>query len=130
MAGFKRKKKIYKLDFEGTEYDGLEVKVGGLTTGEFLELIGLSAPGTEESNETEKMMQFFSAHLVSWNLEDENDEPVPATFDGVKTNELAMNQFIVSSWISALADVPEATEKKSSGGETPLMDSIPTETLL
>lgn len=127
--GFQRKKKIYRLDFEGTEYDGLEVKVGGLTTGEFLELISLSAPGTEEgSNETEKMLRFFSSHLVGWNLEDEG-VPVPATFDGVKTNELAMNQFIISAWTDALASVPEKLEKKSPGGDSSVMASIPTEML-
>jgi hypothetical protein len=95
---FKRKRKVYKLDFEGTEYDGLEVKVRGLTTGEYLELVSLSAPGTEgDAKETDGMLQLFASHLISWNLVDEdNNEPIPSTFEGIKTNDLTMNMFIDS----------------------------------
>lgn len=125
---FKRKRKVYVLDFDGTEYEGLEVKVGGLTTGEYLELVGLSAPGNDGTGETEKMLQFFSAHLRSWNLLDEDDVPVPTTFDGVKTNDLTMNMFIVGAWTDALASVPEKTGKESTSGDLTL-SSIPVESL-
>lgn len=124
--GFRRKRKIYKLDFTGTEYEGLEVKVGGLTTGEYLELVGLSAPGEDGAGETEKMLRFFSIHLRSWNLEDEEGAPVPTDFDGVKTNDLTMNMFVIGAWTDALAAVPEGTGKDSTSGE-PLLSSIPVE---
>lgn len=126
MAGFRRKRKTYKLDFTGTEYEGLEVKVGGLTTGEYLELVGLSAPGEDGSGETEKMLQFFSAHLHSWNLQDEEGAAIPPTFDGIKTNDLTMNMFIISAWTDALTTVPEETGKESTSGEK-LLSSIPVE---
>lgn len=128
---FKRKRKVYNLDFEGTEYDGLIVKVRGLTTGEYLELVSLSAPGTEgDSKETDGMLQMFAKHLVSWNLIDEDtEEPVPATFEGIKSNDLTMNMFIVNAWTNAMVTVPEATEKKSVTGSDSLVASIPTETL-
>lgn len=128
---FKRKRKVYRLDFEGTEYDGLEVKVRGLTTGEYLELISLSAPGTEgDSKETDGMLRLFASHLISWNLVDEdNNEPIPSTFDGIKTNDLTMNMFIVNAWTSAMVEVPASTEKKSPTGVDSLAESIPTETL-
>jgi hypothetical protein len=128
---FKRKRKVYKLDFEGTEYDGLEVKVRGLTTGEYLELVSLSAPGTEgDAKETDGMLQLFASHLISWNLVDEdNNEPIPSTFEGIKTNDLTMNMFIVNAWTSAMVEVPTETEKKSLTGDVSLVESIPTETL-
>lgn len=127
---FKRKRKVYKLDFAGTEYDGLEVKVRGLTTGEYLELISLSAPGTEgESKETDGMLRLFASHLVSWNLVDDDDEPVPSTFEGIKTNDLTMNMAIVNAWTDAMVEVPASTEKKSPTGVDSLVESIPTETL-
>jgi hypothetical protein len=127
---FKRKRKVYNLDFEGTEYEGLQVKVRGLTTGEYLEIVSLSAPSTEGDEETEKMLRLFSSHLVSWNLEDEETgEIVPTTYEGVITNDFVMNMFIVNAWTAALASVPEKTEKKSSTGDDSLVASIPTETL-
>lgn len=128
---FKRKRKVYRLDFTGTEYEGLEVKVRGLTTGEYLEIVALSAPGTEdETNETEGMLRMFADHLISWNLvDDDTEEPVPTTYEGVKTNDFVMNSFIVNAWTAAIASVPEGTEKKSLPGDSSLVASIPTETL-
>ena len=124
--GLQRKRKIYKLDFAGTEYEGLEVKVGGLTTGEYLELVGLSAPGEEGGAETERMLRFFASHLRSWNLE-EDGVAIPTSFEGIVTNDLSMNMTIIGAWTSALADVPEETEKKLPSGDLPLLASVPTE---
>lgn len=128
MTAFKRKRKIYKLDFSETEYDGLEVKVRGLTTGEYLQIIQLSASTTEGDVETEAMLKMFASHLISWNLEDD-DEPVPTTFEAIKGNDFVMNMAIIGAWTDALATVPAKTEKKSSSGDLALAASIPTETL-
>lgn len=130
--GFQRKRKVYKLDFAETEYEGLEVQVTGLTTGEYLDFLLLSGAVEEAgsgANETQGMLEMFSRHLLSWNLESEDSEPVPADFDGIKSNDLTMNLRIVDAWISALSNVSEATEKKSLTGETGLVESIPTEVL-
>lgn len=127
---FKRKRKVYNLDFEGTEYDGLRVKVRGLTTGEYLDLVSLGAPSTEGDKETEKMLQLFSSHLVWWNLEDdETDEPVPTSFEGVKSNDFTMNMAIINAWTDAIATVPEKTGKKSGSGDPVLVESIPSTAL-
>lgn len=127
---YKRKRKIYNLDFTGTEYEGLEVKVRGLTTGEYLEIVSLSAPSTEGDKETEGMLRMFATHLVHWNLVDEvTGEPVPTTYEGVISNDFVMNMYVINAWTQALASVPEATEKKSVTGEPSLVESIPTETL-
>lgn len=126
--GYKRKRKVYKLDFSGTEYEGLEVSLTGLTTGEYLEFVSLSA-SSEDANETEQMLKFFARHLTSWNLEDEDDKPVPATYEGVTSNDLTMSMFIMHAWTDALVGVPSTTEKKSSDGEQPLTELIPTESL-
>lgn len=126
--GFQRKRKIYKLDFSDTEYDGLEVKVSGLTTGEYLDIIGLSVTEEDGSAETDGMLQMFARHLMYWNLEDDG-EPVPATYEGIKSNDLAMNLFIVNAWTNAIGDVPKSAGKESPNGESSLVASIPTETL-
>lgn len=126
---YKRKRKVYRLDFEGTEYEGLEMKIRGLTTGEYLDMVALSAPGTENDNETDGMLRMLSTHLISWNLVDEDGEPVPTTFDGIKSNDLTMNMTIISAWTDAMVNVPTATEKKSQTGDASPVESIPTEVL-
>jgi len=127
--GFPRKRKVYQLDFAGTEWDGLEVKVRGLTTGEYLELVSLSGPTDEGDKEIDGMVRLFSSHLVSWNLTDDG-VPVPTTYEAVRENDFQMNSAIINAWTQALAGVPDDTAKKLPSGETPLMASIPTETML
>lgn len=126
--GYQRKRKVYKLDFTGTEYGGLEVRIRGLTTGEYLELVTLTGSTTETSGETEKLLKLMATHLVSWNLQ-EDDEPVPSTFEGIRANDLAMNMRIIDAWTDAMVSVPASTEKKSQSGDLALVASIPTESL-
>ena len=126
---FQRKRKVYRLDFAGTEYDGLEVRLHGLTTGEYLELVTLSGASGESGSETEQLLQLFARHLLSWNLQ-EDGVPVSADLDGVKSNDLAMNLFIIDSWTNAMVAVSADTEKKSLAGDASLVASIPTESLL
>lgn len=123
---FQRKRKVYRLIFEGTEYDGLEVRVQGLTTGEYLELVSLT--GSTESSETEQLLKLFATHLVAWNLQ-EDDEPVPTTFEGIKSNDLAMNMRVIDAWTDAMVKAPASTEKKSLAGDSSLVASIPMESL-
>lgn len=128
--GFKRKRKVYQLDFADTEYDGLVVKVRGLTTGEYLDLVSLSAPEDEASKETEGMLKLLATHLVSWNLEDDDsEEPVPTTYEGIRSNDFTMNMAIINAWTSALTTLPERAEKKSVSGESALVESIPTQAM-
>lgn len=129
MAGFKRKRKTYKLDFEGTEYDGLEVRVTGLTTGEYLELVSLSGPTEEGDREVEGMIRMFQKHLVSWNLEDEKGKPLDTTYETVADNDFTMNTTIINRWTEALSGVPDETAKKSQTSDDSQVESIPTEML-
>lgn len=128
MAGYRRKRKNYKLDFSGTEWDGLEVRIRGLTTGEYLQIVQLSGAADEGDKETENMMRMLASHIMSWNLEDDG-EPVGTTFEDVKDNDFTMNMAIVGAWIDALGSVPDDTAKKLSAGGSSLVESIPTEIL-
>jgi len=125
---FQRKRKIYRLNFAGTEYDGMEVQVEGLTTGEYLEIVTLTGVTDDSGSETEKLLKLLASHLVSWNIQ-EDGVPVPADIEGVKSNDLAMNMFIINAWTDAMVSVPADTEKKSLAGDPSLVASIPTESL-
>lgn len=125
---YERKRKVYRLNFAGTEFDGLEVRLHGLTTGEYLELVTLTGATDDSGGETERLLKLFAKHLISWNLQ-EDGEPVPADFDGVRANDLAMNMYIIDSWTSAMVSISPDTEKKSLPGDSSLVGSIPMETL-
>lgn len=129
MAGFKRKRKTYKLDFAGTEYDGLEVRVTGLTTGEYLELVSLSGPTEEGDREIEGMIRMFQKHLISWNLEDDKGKPLDTSYETVADNDFTMNTAIINAWTAALSSVPDETAKKLPTSDDSLVESIPTEML-
>jgi hypothetical protein len=116
------------LDFAETEWDGLQVRVRGLTTGEYLQIVALSGATSEGDKETELMLRMLASHIVSWNLED-NGEPVGTSFEDIKDNDFQMNMAIVNAWVTALSSVPDDVAKKSTPGSDSLVASIPTEML-
>ena len=82
MTGYKPKRTVYKLDFSATEYAGLEVAMRAGSLGALLDLQELSEQGTLTADEARQMFAGFAELLVSWNVEDEDDKPVPATYRG------------------------------------------------
>lgn len=114
--GYRRKIKTYRLQFEG-EYEGLEVHMSGLTTGEFLDIVYLGkTKGDEDSDETTALLKSLAKHLISWNLEDDEGVPVPSDFEGIKTNDLAFNLKIIDAWTGAVGDVPAPLPQTSPSG--------------
>ncbi len=73
--GFKAPKKVYKLDFTGVEdLDGLLVEVGGLSTGRLMEMMKLIGIADKSPEAAGKLIDWFTEALVSWNLEDDDDQ--------------------------------------------------------
>src|ERR1700704_5773047 len=88
LRGYKRK--LYVLTWpDGHELAGLEVTTKGLPVKKLFELVQLSGQLTGEGDVATKvavadeLFAGFAARLVSWNLEDDDDAPVPATLAGV-----------------------------------------------
>lgn len=126
--GYKPKRKIYNLDFEGTEYEGLQVTIRGLNTGQYMHLFEAKAEA-EAGGETNNLLTIMASRLVDWNVEDEDDTPVPATLDGIKTQDLDFNLAIVNAWTTAMAGVPAPLEQPSIDGGPSLEASMPMEPL-
>ena len=126
--GYKPKQKIYKLDFTGTDHEGLQVSIRGLNTGQYMDLF-VAKSEAEAGGETTRLLQIMASRLVGWNVEDEADLPVPATLDGIKAMDLDFNLAIVNAWTTAMAGVSAPLEPSSSGGEPSLEASIPMEVL-
>ena len=132
--GFTPPKTVYRLDFEDTELDGLEVRMRGGNLGQTFgigDLVGVTEENAtpEDAKAILRQYEEIAKHLVSWNVEDENKNPVPADLEGLKTLETRHVNMIVAAWQRAQADVPGPLSKPSSSTRPPELLSIPMEPL-
>jgi hypothetical protein len=123
--GYRPKRKTYRLDFTGTEYEGLAVTMRGLTVGEELELEELRS----QDGGGRRIFEMMTGLLVEWNVEDDNGQPVPATLDGICTQDSTLVMAILDAAQQAASGVPDPLPNGSPSGEPSPVASIPTETL-
>lgn len=124
--GFTPKFTIYRLEFEDADLAGLEVRMRAAKLG-LLFGVGEAASiqdrakngeeltGADADVITEKFEQ-LADHLVSWNVEDEDGVPVPATLAGLKTLEMPLVMRIFVEWQSAMKGVTPPLSSGSSNG--------------
>lgn len=121
MGGYRRPAKVYKLVFADEEMAGLEVRARSVPLGGFLDLLKLAkARGGKldpaQVDNIGKLFEAFSKALVSWNLEDDEGVPVPATLDGLHSQDIDFVFSIILAWMDAIAGVPAPLERTSPGG--------------
>lgn len=126
--GYVPKRKVYTLIFEDPEMNGLEVRIRGLTTGQFMD-VAAKKEEAEQGGDPAELFQMMVDQLVSWNIEEEDGTPVPATLEGLKTLDMPFTMAIVNAWTDAVAGVPAPLEQSSPAGAPSLEASIPMETL-
>ncbi|PZT70202.1 hypothetical protein DN402_31795 [Streptomyces sp. SW4] len=119
--GYRPKRRIFRLDFEGTDYEGLEVSMRGLTVGEELELNDLR----RREGAVVRWFEILTGLLVEWNVEDEQGQPVPTTFDGVRTQDSALVTAILDALQTAASGVSDPLPQASPAGEPSEVASIP-----
>jgi hypothetical protein len=131
-VGFKRERTVYKLTFSETELDGLEVEASSVSTGTLMKLMKLAVEigdngktsGTDITAMDELFTGFTNA-LQSWNLEDDDGSPVPATLDGLYAQDLDVAMPIVMAWINAVAGVGVELGKGLTSGPSFQEASLP-----
>lgn len=132
-AGYRRKAKEFRLHFEGTSLEGLEVHMHSVPVGTVLqiaELAGLADEFTPEGIQTLGMLfQILADALIGWNLEESDGTPVPASIDGVHTLDLDEALLLIQHWIQAVAGVARPLEQPSTGGGPSPVESLPMEPL-
>jgi hypothetical protein len=136
-AGYKPVRTVYKLNFSQTDHAGLEVTARGTTINglrKFIhlgaELDGLDAEAmtpAELDKALPAMFEPFARVLVSWNVLDEDDKPVPATLDGLLDQEVGFVAEIIQAYVGAISQAPPPLPQNSGAGATPdpLEASIP-----
>lgn len=132
--GFTPPRTQYRLDFTGTELEGLEVVMRGgklAQAFETIHLVGVSEASVTAADAKLALAQYeeFADHLIEWNITDEKGRKVPATLDGLKTQEIRHVNMIAAAWQRAQVDVPGPLPSGSSPTSTPDLLMIPMESI-
>ena len=69
---------------------------------------------TDDSSEIFKL--FVEEILVSWNLEDDNGDPIPCDVDGLKTLPMSLVTAIIEEYQRHQTEVPENLGERSISG--------------
>jgi hypothetical protein len=141
-------RRTFRLNFDGTDLQGLWVRAHSLPIGTLLELLAMAGE-VEHGVATQKMnaeqlkvvtdlFDGFSAALLGWNLtnkvldNDGNDTGgrvrVPPTTEGMLGQDTDLVMPIIMAWIEAASGVAKDLGKGSSSGGTLPGGSMPMET--
>lgn len=130
--GYKPGAKRYRLDFEGTPYEGLEVETRSTSLETVFTISKLSegfSPGQtftiEDINVFRELLTQFAAVIARWNMEEEDDTPIPITAESLMNQDMGLVMFLIDAWITAMLDVPAGLKATLPGGEKPPEVSIP-----
>lgn len=127
--GFKAKKKLYLLRFaEGHDLCGLEVTMASVSMGVLLEMQELSSRPDETKADMaafHRLVEVFAGAMIGWNLEDEQDQPIPANETGILLQDPDFIMAIISEWTKAISGVPDPLDEGSTSGGLSLEASLP-----
>jgi hypothetical protein len=127
--GYKAKIKTYKVCFDaGHDYHGAEARLSGMSYGEWEQAAGIDGGKGDNAAETVKR---FVDHLIEWNLEDEDGQPLPTTSEAVRGVDKDLIAALNNAWIQSLIGVHAADPlpESSPSGEPSQVESIPMEAL-
>jgi len=134
-VGYVRKRRVYRLRFEDEELDGLVVKVRSASVGRLLEFMRFLAGLSDDDLTTDDVEKFaglfesFAEVLQEWNVQDEAGEPVPATLEGVYTQDADFVMDIMRVWFQAVTQPPAPLPATSSAGGPSAVPPLPMEPL-
>jgi hypothetical protein len=121
MPGFEPPSSGQKLDFSDTAYAGLEVTMDAVSLGDLLDIQDL-AEEVSAGAAARSLIRKFSDALESWNVTKGGRE-VPATFEGVLTQDARFVLAIVVAWQQGLAEAPPPLPGGSGSGVSSAAES-------
>jgi len=108
--GFRLPEKTARITFEGTDYDGAEIRVRLSVS--FAQFIALRESAQGEDQEAMARL-FGETVLMDWNLEDAEGEPLLADGDGMLMIPLELSNLVVQHWVEEVAGVPAPLSEPS-----------------
>jgi hypothetical protein len=130
-TGFRGGRRIYKLRFEQPEMFGLVVRAHSIPVARVLELAraGVLGEQMEITPENLALVQdlfaTFGDALVEWNLEEDDGTPVPATAEGVLSQDMDFVMLVVQAWLTGIMGVSAPLGGGSTSGAPFPEASIP-----
>jgi len=115
--GFKNARRTYKIVVDDGEYEGLEVRLRGLSVRQLMEVEDTA--NEAESGKPESAIELFSKlseNIVSWNLEDDDGAPIGHSVDDLLDLDMSFVLFLVQEWLTAAAGVAVPLGKGSNSG--------------
>lgn len=128
--GYNKVPTIYELHFEDPELDGLVIRMKAVKIGKVRKLLRLLNSEQGHSDEQmDEMFKLMADGLVSWNLEECDDEgnpvlidgrpvPIPATIEGIEDQEFPFILQILNTWMEGMTGISEDLGKGSGSGVT------------
>ncbi len=110
------KRKAATLTFDGTEWEGAEVRVLLSAPLEIILLVeeGGSRDGVTSSDVFEAVMEEI---VISWNLEDDEGNPIPATLEGMGKVPQEFFGLLMRGYTQNLMSVPDPLDEPSPNGK-------------
>lgn len=121
--GFREPDSTITVRFEpGHRYHGLEATLRSISIDEYAS--GLGWDGTDGWTDGETLERFYKA-LISWNLTDANDQPVPV--DAARSRDQRLIRALNTAWIRSLTGVADndPLPGSSTSGEPSPAPAIP-----
>lgn len=123
--GFRPPKRVYLLDFEGTDLDGLEVRAVAPSLAELMDLARLAE--SDAGTGLDLMASTFIRHVRSWNLDQEDGTAAPVTAAALLAEGADLALTVIRTWMTAVSEVVGPLDRRSTPG-LPDLD-LPVETL-
>ncbi len=117
IKGYQVPRREALITFEGTDYDGAELTcVLDVSLSTLFAFQRLSNGGQDDGENV--FRKFGDEILISWNLQDSDGNPVPATADGFCSQPPAFASAVLSHWKDAVTGLTTPLEEPSRGGDT------------
>lgn len=124
------KRKNYRLTWpEGHVRHGLNVVMRGMSIDDMQAATALKGATGEDVEKSKELLaqvaELLAAKMVSWNLTEDDETPVPITVENIRREDLTMIMEILNAWTEAAVGVKATLGKGSNSGSTFPEESIP-----
>jgi hypothetical protein len=129
-TGFMRR--TFKLEFEDPSFGGLEVRTRTKPLRFLVELEQLMSTNLADdvnAADLERFHEMLAEVIISWNLLDDAEQPVPITGEAIGGEEWLLLKEIARAWVQAVTAPPRPLSQPSSGGDPLAGLDIPMEAL-
>ncbi len=126
------KRKILNISFEeGSEHYGLEIRARSVSFGRLMQFADQAEQLREGAalSEMKGFINEFSEALDSWNAADEDGRDIPATREGLLSQDTSWVIDVLLAWFDSIVSVAGPLDSRSTSGGPSPEASIPMEPL-